>query len=130
MRILATIIVFLVTAVSIQAQRDIDPEIISALTKGDAIGLSSHFNENIELILGSVNDVYSKKQATGIIADFFRKNKVSSLQVIHKGAKENSAFTICTMRAGNSSYRVYVLVRKSSTEQQLIQQLRIETTND
>jgi hypothetical protein len=113
----------------INAQRDVSPAILSALQKGDAVAVSAFFNENIELIIGPVNDVFSKKQATEILADFFRRNKISSFRIIHKGSKENSAFTICSMQAGGASYRVYVLVR-TTDNQQLIQQLRLELTND
>lgn len=111
------------------AQRDVSPAILTSLQKGDAVAVSAFFNENIELIVGQVNDVFSKKQATGILADFFRRNKISSFRIIHKGNKENSAFSICSMHAGGASYRVYVLVR-TTDNQQLIQQLRIEPTND
>ena len=130
MKIIYVLFILLATVMPSYAQPDIDPGIIDALSKGNAVALSAHFNENIELVLGTTNNVFSKKQATGIVADFFRKNKVTSFQVLHKGAKENSAFTICTLRSGSSNYRVYVLVRKTADEKQLIQQLRIELSND
>jgi hypothetical protein len=130
MRFISTLLFLAVTIGALQAQRDISPAITDALSKGDAVTLSSYFNDNVELVIGSINDVFSKKQATGIVADFFRKNKVNSFQILHKGSKENSAFSICTLRSGTTSYRVYILVRRTSDEQQLIQQLRIESSND
>ncbi len=130
MRILSTLLLYILSLTVVSAQREMATGITDALSKGDAGALSVYFNDNVELVLGSVNDVYSKKQASGIVADFFRRNKVSSFQVLHKGSKENSAFSICTMRAGNATYRVYILVRRTSDEQQLIQQLRIESSND
>lgn len=121
---------FLVSSIGmVNAQQDVSDNILGALANGDVTTLSSFFNDNVELVIGSSNDVFSKQQATGIISDFFRKNKVSAFQVLHKGTKDTSAFSICTMKAGNASYRVYVLVRKTSTRQ-LIQQLRIESSND
>ena len=127
-----TLISFLMLICSfgiVSAQQDVSDNILNALAGGDAVTLSSFFNDNVELVVGVTNDVFSKQQATGIISDFFRRNKVSSFQVLHKGTKDTSAFSICTMKAGNASYRVYVLVRKTSTRQ-LIQQLRIESSND
>jgi hypothetical protein len=109
--------------------REITPEIISAISKGDAASLSNFFNENIELVIGTTNDVFSKKQATGIVTDFFKRNKVSSFTVLHKGVRENAAFMICTMKSGDTGFRIYILVRQVSNRQ-LIQQLRIESTND
>lgn len=130
MRIHTTLLLLMLTLTFVSAQRDMATGITDALAKGDAVALSAYFNDNVELVLGSVNDVYSKKQASGIVADFFRRNKVSSFQILHKGTKENSAFSICTMRAGSANYRVYILVRRTSDDQQLIQQLRIESSND
>ncbi len=108
---------------------EISSEIKTALSNGDAGKLSLQLNVNVELVIGKVNDVFSKQQATGIITDFFKKNKVSSFVVLHNGNKENSSFTIGTLKTNNGDYRVYILTRKNGN-QTLIQQLRIETTND
>lgn len=130
MKKLTTILFLLIGSFGLlQAQKDVSPAILTALQKGDAATLSTYFNTNVELIIGSMNNVYSKKQATGIITDFFRKNKVSSFQILHRGNKDTSAFSICTMKAGNDNYRVYVLVRRTANEQ-FIQQLRIEPSNE
>ena len=129
MKTLTSILFLLLSVGFVSAQQEVSGEITNALSKGDASTLSSYFNDNVELVIANVNDVFSKQQATGIITDFFKKNKVSSFQILHKGTKDASAFTIGTLKAGNNSYRVYVLVRKSATKQ-LIQQLRIESTND
>lgn len=129
MKNLATILFLISSIVMVNAQQEVSPRIIDALSKGDATTLSSYFNDNVELVIGSTNNVFSKQQATGIIADFFKKNKVNSFQVLHKGTKDVSAFSICTMKTGSGTYRIYVLVRKIS-DQQLIQQLRIESSND
>lgn len=111
------------------AQHEVSADILNALSDGNATVLSSYFNDNVELVVGSANDVFSKQQASGIMSDFFKKNKVSSFQVLHKGTKESSAFSICTMKTTTNTFRVYVLVRRSGSGQ-LIQQLRIESSND
>jgi hypothetical protein len=130
MRLISVLFIVFCSLLPIQAQQEIDPFISESLLKGDAATLASFFNENVELVIGSTNDVFSKKQATGIVADFFRRNKVLSYQILHKGIKENSAFTIGTIRTSTGNFRVYVLVRRVVNEKQLIQQLRIETSND
>ncbi|MDO9634613.1 MAG: DUF4783 domain-containing protein [Paludibacter sp.] len=123
-------VLFLICSIAIvNAQREVSTAILDAVAAGDAVVLSSYFNDNVELVIGSTNDVFSKQQATGIITDFFRRNKVNSFQVLHKGTKDTSAFSICTMKAGSNTYRIYLLVRKSA-DRQLIQQLRIELSND
>ena len=108
---------------------EVPSDIISALDNGDAAKLSAYLNANVELVIGNKNDVFSKQQATGIIADFFRTNRVSSFQVLHKGNKEAASFAIGELKTTGGTYRVYVLTRKSGS-QTVIQQLRIEPSND
>ena len=108
---------------------EVSSEIITALDKGDAAKLSAYLNANVELVVGNKNDVFSKQQATGIITDFFRTNKVSSFQLLHKGNKEATSFAIGEIKTNTGNYRVYVLTRKSGN-QTVIQQLRIELSND
>ena len=108
---------------------EVSSEIISALDKGDAGKLSAYLNTNVELVVGNKNDVFSKQQASGIITDFFRTNKVSSFQLLHKGNKEATSFAIGEIKTNTGNYRVYVLTRKLGN-QTVIQQLRIELSND
>ncbi len=100
---------------------EVPSAIISALNEGNAGTLSGYLNDNVELVIGSQNDVFSKQQATGIIADFFRKNRTSSFVLLHKGNKDAASFAIGTLKTSAGTYRVYVLTRKNE-----IQQLRIE----
>lgn len=103
----------------------VSQEIVSALNSGNASALSSFFNNNIELVVESRNDIFSKQQANSIVADFFRRNPVESFTVIHRGEREASSFVIGTLRTSNGSFRVYILTRKSGNND-VIQQFRIE----
>jgi hypothetical protein len=127
--ILISVILIFVVQVTFTQNSDGPTEITQALNNGDAGKLSAQFNANVELVLGKINDVLSKQQASGIISDFFKKNKVTSFVVLHNGKKESSGFTIGTLKTNNGDFRVYILTRKSGS-QTLIQQLRLETTND
>ena len=104
---------------------EVPSEIMSALNSGDASQLSNYLNSNVELVIENKNDVFRKAQATEIIADFFRKNKVSGFQLLHKGNKDAASFVIGTLKTSSGSFRLYVLTRKNE-----IQQLRIEPSND
>ncbi len=104
---------------------EVPSNIIAALNDGDAGQLSSHLNTNVELVIDNKNDVFSKQQATGIIADFFRKNRVNNFQLLHKGNKDAASFAIGILKTSTGSFRVYVLTRKNE-----IQQLRIEPSNE
>jgi hypothetical protein len=108
---------------------EISSEIISALNEGNAGEINAFLNTNVELVIGSKNDVFSKQQASGIINDFFKTNKINSFQVLHKGNKDNANFAIGTLKTSSGNYRVYILTRKQESTS-LIQQLRIESSND
>jgi hypothetical protein len=99
--------------------------IISALQDGNATSLSAYLNDKVELVVGNQNDIYSKQQASVIIADFFRRIRVTGFDLLHKGNKDSASFGIGTLKTSSGNYRVYFLIRKNE-----IQQLRIETSND
>ncbi|MDR3651713.1 MAG: DUF4783 domain-containing protein [Paludibacter sp.] len=104
---------------------EIPSDIITGLNDGNAGQLSGYLNSNVELVIDNKNDVFSKQQANGIIADFFRKNHVTGFQLLHNGNKDAASFVIGTLRTSSGNFRVYVLTRKNE-----IQQLRIEPSND
>jgi len=104
---------------------EVPADIITALNEGNSGQISIKLNNNVELVIDSKNDVFSKQQASGIIADFFKKNHVISFQLLHKGNKDAASFVIGTLKTVNGNFRVYVLTRKNE-----IQQLRIEPSND
>jgi Domain of unknown function (DUF4783) len=104
---------------------EVPSAVISALNNSNPTQLSSYFNSNVEIVVGSQNDIFSSQQANAILTDFFRKNHVMSFQLLHKGTKEAACFAIGMLKTSNGGYRVYILMRKN-----LIQQLRIELSND
>ena len=115
---------------TVQAQSlEVPTNIVAALDAGNAGQLSAYLNDNVELVIGNQNDVFSKQQASGIIADFFRKNRVTDFQILHKGNKDAASFAIGTLKTSEGNYRVYVLTRKQGAAA-LIQQLRIESSNE
>ena len=117
---------FLCVIPLLQAQSvEVPAAIINALNSGDANQISNYLNSNVELFIENKNDVFSKPQATEIIADFFRKNRVNSFQLLHKGNKDAASFVIGTLKTVSGNFRLYVLTRKNE-----IQQLRIEPSND
>lgn len=104
-------------------------EVTAAISQGSAGKLTPFLGSNVELVIGNKNDVYSKQQAVEIISDFFKRNTVSSFQVLHSGAKDASSFAIGTLKTSAGTYRVYILTRKTGTKT-VIQQLRIEPSNE
>jgi len=126
---LLCISLFWVIPMAVAQSSEVPSEIIAALNDGDAGQLSNYLNANVELVITNKNDVFSKQQATGIISDFFRNNRVNSFQLLHKGNKEAASFAIGMLKTSGGTYRVYVLTRKTGN-QTVIQQLRIESSNE
>ena len=124
-----SLLVFTASTYTAAQTNEISSEIIAALDEGNASEINANLGPNVELVIGNKNDVFSKQQASGIINDFFRTNKVSSFQVLHKGNKDAASFAIGTLKTSGGNFRVYVLTRKQGTSP-LIQQLRIESSND
>lgn len=114
---------------SAQTSSGIPNELITAITQGDANRLSLYLGTNVELVINNKNDVYSKQQAVKIFADFFKENPVKSFQILHSSAKEASGFAIGRLETSKGLHRVYILTRKSK-DKSLIQQLRIEPSNE
>jgi len=103
----------------------VSQEIVSALNSGNALVLSAFFNNNVELVVESRNDVFRKQQASNIVADFFRRNPVKNFNIRHRGEREAESYIIGTLQTTNGSFRVYVLTRKNGNND-VIQQFRIE----
>lgn len=104
-------------------------EVVAAISQGNTAKLTPYLGSNVELVIGTKNDVYSKQQAVEIVAEFFRKNTVVDFQILHSGNKDTSSFAIGTLKASTGTYRVYILTRKTDGKS-LIQQLRIESSNE
>jgi hypothetical protein len=127
--ILISTLMFLAIPLATAQSNEVPSEVISALNAGDSGKLNNFLNANVELAIGNKNDIFSKPQASGIITDFFKTNKVNSFLVLHKGNKEAASFLIGTLKTSNANFRVYVYTRKSGS-QTVIQRLRIEPSND
>lgn len=123
---ISLILVFSLTTTTAQSQNvDIPNEIINAIGTGNVEVLSDYLNDNVELVVENKNNVYSKRQAIGILTDFFKKNTPSHFNVLHKGNKTSTSFLIGTLETSSGNYRVYLLTRKSDNKS-VIQQIRIE----
>ena len=127
--ILSFTLFFGVSNVFSQTTSAVSDATINALNCGNAAALSLLFNNSVELVIENRNDIFSQQQASGIIADFFRRNSVTDFTVLHRGAKEASSFVIGTLRTSNGAFRVYVLIRQNENVN-AIQQLRIESSNE
>ncbi len=104
---------------------DIPDGIIIAIKEGNASELAKYFNNNVELALSDIDDMYSKNQAELIIKDFFKKHPPTSFDILHKGGKETSRYAIGNLTTSTGKFRITILI-KIKEDKSLINQLRIE----
>lgn len=103
----------------------IPDDLVLSFKTGNAVTLSSYFNQNIELFVLDQDDVYSKAQAQQIVANFFNQNKPTGFSIIHQSGKEDSKFAIGKLTTTTGGYRVSFFV-KNEDGKPVIHQLRIE----
>jgi len=103
----------------------IPDDIVVSIQNGNDASLATFFNENVELVVESHDDVYSKSQAQQIVAEFFKSNKPKQFSIIHQGGKEGARYAIGTLITNTGSFRVYFLL-KTKNSNSYIHQLRIE----
>jgi hypothetical protein len=111
-------------AVSV-AFAQIPDEIVTSIQNGNDAALASFFNENVELVVQSHDDVYSKSQAQQIIAEFFKSNKPKQFSIIHQGGPEAARYAVGSLTTNTGTFRVYFLL-KNKNKNSYIHQLRIE----
>lgn len=103
----------------------IPDEIVTSLQSGNDAELANFFNENVELVVQTHDDVYSKSQAQQIVAEFFKSNKPKQFSIVHQGGKEGARYAIGSLITSTGTFRVYFLL-KNKNNNSYIHQLRIE----
>jgi len=103
----------------------IPDEIVTSIQSGNDAALANFFNENVELVVQTHDDVYSKSQAQQIVAEFFKSNKPKQFSIVHQGGKEGARYAIGSLTTSTGTFRVYFLL-KNKNNNSYIHQLRIE----
>ena len=93
----------------------IPDQIVVSIQNGNDVSLSTFFNENVELVVESHDDVYSKSQAQQIVAKFFKSNKPKQFKIIHDGEKEDTSFAIGSLISANGTFRVSILLKNKNS---------------
>lgn len=99
--------------------------IVASIQTGNDASLAGFFNENVELVVETHDDVYSKSQAQQIVAEFFKSNKPKLFSIIHQGGKDGARYAIGSLTTTTGTFRVYFLL-KTKNNNSYIHQLRIE----
>ncbi len=105
---------------------NISDDIAAAFRSGEAKQVSKYMGENVDIVIGDKEEVYSRSQAELILKDFFSKNAPKSFNVVHNGVSKNgSKFAIGKLVTGKGSFKVTWFIKKENTAF-FIHQLRIE----
>jgi len=113
---------FVVASVSFA---QIPDEIVVSIQSGNDTGLANFFNENVELVVQTHDDIYSKSQAQQIVAEFFKSNKPKQFSILHQGGPEAARYAVGSLTTNTGTFRVYILLKKKNNNS-YIHQLRIE----
>jgi len=140
MRLVKKLILFIVLlsgvfmAAAKPASEKIPADIYLAFQTGDAKLLADYFNQNVELVVLSNDNVYSKAQAQQIVSNFFSNFQPISFDeekgqipfsIIHQSGRGDAQSVIGKLKTGKGDFRVYFLLKKNSGKD-YIHQLRIE----
>ena len=120
---------WIISVFPLSGQTENIPEgIVLSIKAGNAEELAKHFHNNVELIILETEDVYSRSQAEQIIRKFFLEYKPQSFKIIFQGG-ENSRYAIGSLTTSETTFRVYILIKKQEGVP-LIHQLRIEEEDE
>ncbi len=111
--------------VAVSFAQQIPDGIVVSFQNGNDGSLAGFFNENVELVVETHDDVYSKSQAQQIVADFFKSNKPKQFTILHQGGKDGARYAIGTLITNTGTFRVYFLL-KNKNNNAYIHQLKIE----
>jgi hypothetical protein len=108
-----------------QNQEDLPRELITAFKQGNSNSLSNFFGDRIQLTIQDKEAIYSKSQATQIMAKFFKEFPPTEFTKKHVGGKPDARYVIGSLTTTNGSFRVNLYL-KSDTGKFVVHQLRIE----
>jgi hypothetical protein len=101
-------------------------QIAAAFNSKSASAVASYFENTIEMTLLDKESNYSKSQAEAVLNSFFQNNSPTSFKLNHQGSSpDGSSFGIGILSTAKGNFKVIFYI-KSKSNQQLIQELRIE----
>jgi Domain of unknown function (DUF4783) len=100
-------------------------EILGAIKKGDAVKISLHFDNLVEITVHEKSNSYSKSQAEMVLRDFFVNNNVQSFKMVHRGYSNDSEYCVGILSTNHGEYRTTLLI-KVRAGRKLVQELRFE----
>ena len=86
------------------------PTTVKAMGEGDVASLAQLLDDEIEICINDVPDLYNKKEARAKLKSFFSKNKPISFARKHGGDSKgkDSQYIIGDLKTSDKDFRVYI----------------------
>lgn len=123
---LFALVVLIAAVLTVNAQADITPAVVQALSKGDAAGIGKHLVASVDVAILDDEDMYPRDQVVAKLAVFFQKNTPKSFEIKHQGtSKLDDHYRIGDLTTSAGLFRVTFFMKKTGSTME-IKQLRIE----
>lgn len=100
-------------------------EIFGAIRRGDAVKVSRHFDNLVEITVAEKSYSYSRTQAEVVLRDFFSVHTVRDFTMLHKANSNNAEYYVGRLHTARGDFRTTVLV-KTRGDKRVVQELRFE----
>lgn len=118
--------ILLLTVILVGSSFDVTvDEIFGAIRKGDAVKISRHFDNLVEITVAERSCSYSRTQAEVVLRDFFSTHNVRNFTMLHKANSNNADYYVGKLSTARGEFRTTVLV-KTRGEKRVVQELRFE----
>jgi hypothetical protein len=117
-------------AISMAMRDQLPVNVSQSFKNGDAQLLSQLFMNRVELAIDGKEDTYLKNEAKDVLHEFFITHISTDFYIIHDGGKDSFRYFIGILTTYKGKYRVYLLLKAVNTDNYLIQQVRIDQSNE
>ena len=113
--------VFLLTAVSLTAQTEVD--FLNALGEGRNGSLDSYLSAKINLCINDEQEKVDRSTAIRKIRTFLKAKKVVKYKILHRGksADKNSSYRVARIKTKAGTYRVFAYSEKRAGTSKVVE---------
>lgn len=127
--IVFSLLLVLVTSWHISAQNEVFEALNSTLKSNEVKDIAQYFDQIVDITINNNENTYSKTQASAVIDNYIKKNKVLKHQILHSGTFNDSSrlFIVSEITTNNNKrYKIFLrLKRQGDTDNYLVQTIRI-----
>lgn len=100
-------------------------EILGAMKRGDALKISRHLDNMVDITLHDKANSYSKTQAEVMLRDFFTNLDIRGFTVVHRVNSASGEYCVGILSTSVRDYKTTILFRTRG-DKKLVQELRFE----